>query len=114
MRPAAVVAGWGAANAVLTGVLVGFGGSPIPMIVYGSAVVLIELVAAAVLLTMNRGGAERAWSLPADTGTPALIAAAALVAALGLAFDWWISLISATLFALAALNATVVARKSRA
>lgn len=116
MRATLVVAGWGAANAVLAAMLAGFGGSAIPMVIYGASVILVGLIAAWVLLAGRRARARPAKhgpSQPADTATPALIALGAGIAGASLAFGWWLMLVSAVVFLAAILNAAVAIHRRR-
>ncbi|MES4908630.1 MULTISPECIES: hypothetical protein [unclassified Streptomyces] len=87
-----VAAGWGLGNALLIAVLAGYGENSLTYWLWGSAVVLIEGTALAVLIS-SRGGSEEQldYRAPATGGGAALPAAAGLAAlALAFVYGWWL------------------------
>ena len=105
-----VVAAWGAANGLLTALLAGMGGSAVVLIIYGAAVVLVELVAAAAAIARRRGPAGPGRRQPGG-GTAVLLAVGALLAGLGLAFGWWITIVSVPVFVAAVIQEVYTLRK---
>lgn len=99
-----VVAGWGALNALLTALLAGMGGTAVPLTIYGAAVILVELVAAAAALSRRWRPAGPARRAPPGGATALLLAIGAAVAGLGLAFGWWVTILSVPAFIGAAVN----------
>lgn len=100
----AVVAGWGALNAALAATLAGFGEQGAAIALYGSVSALVMIIA-----LVTRGGARRRQGRRTWRAVPAgdsvlVLAAGILVAALGLAFNWYLGLLGVPLFALAALR----------
>lgn len=105
-----VVAGWGAANGLLTALLAGMGGSAVVVAIYGAAVFLVEVVAVAVLLSRRR----RPSGLPAlnpPVGSAVLLAAAVTLAGLGLPFGWWLTILAIPMFVAAAVYETYEYRR---
>jgi hypothetical protein len=76
----AVVAGWAAAELVLTVVLIGYGERAFAIWVFAAAVVIAGLTAAAVALaSRRRPGQRREYRLPAGEGAFALPLAVTIV-----------------------------------
>ena len=102
MTAPVVVAGWGAANGLLTALLAGMGGSAVVVGIYGGAVTLIEVIAVSVLISRRRrASAPRTADPPAASAI--LVAAAALLAGIGLAFGWWTALLALPLLVAAVI-----------
>jgi hypothetical protein len=109
-----VVGFWGVLLALLTALLAGMGGQMVVVVIYGSAVAVMALLTVAVAISQHRAHRRaRAWRYAPGGGTTFLLAAGALLAGFGLAFGWWCTIISATVFALACLNEVYSLRKRR-
>jgi hypothetical protein len=86
MPAALVVATWGAINGALVATLAGFGAKPVLLALYGSAAMLVELIAVAVWFRQRRVRAGRRH-LPNGDSIP-LYAVAVLIVGLSLAYYW--------------------------
>jgi hypothetical protein len=110
--PAAlVVAIWGAANGLLTALLAGMGGTAVVLWIYGGAVSLTELVAAAAFIAGRLRPTGPPPRQPLGGGTALLFALGAALSGFGLAFGWWILLVAVPVFLLAAINEVYLARR---
>jgi hypothetical protein len=102
LSPTAVVAAWGALNALLAGLLAGFtaaglDGGPGPggalgFAIYAAASALVFVIALLVWLGRRRADGLR---IPARPGAAALLAVGVTLIWLGLAFGTWIALLAA-------------------
>jgi hypothetical protein len=111
-----VVAGWGAANGLLTALLAGMGGTGTPsgvtpVGIYAGAVVIVEAIAVAVLASRRRRGAAPIPDEAPGGATMLFLAIGVLLFGLGLAFGWWVTMLSAGAFAAAAATEVYAARK---
>lgn len=91
VRAPAVVAGWGLLNGALAATLAGFGEASPVVILYGAASALVLLAAGGTWLARHRGRAGRSRR-PARADSVLLLAAAILLACLGVAFGWLLAL----------------------
>lgn len=106
-----VVAAWGGLNALLTALQAGMGGTAVPLTIYGSAVILVELVAAAVALSRRWRPAGSAKRAPPGGATALWLAIGAGIAGLGLAYGWWVTILSVPAFIAAAVNEAYIWHK---
>jgi hypothetical protein len=88
-----VVAAWGLANAVLLGVLIGYGDRAAAIAVYAGSVGLIELLALGAWWVMS---AHPVWAAtspePRRSRASMLVAAIAAAVGVGAVWDWWFAL----------------------
>jgi NADH:ubiquinone oxidoreductase subunit 6 (subunit J) len=110
---AALVAGfWTVLLAAATGLLAGMGGNLIEVAVYIGAIIISALFTTAVAISGRRNRLRAGpWRAPPGGGTMLLLALAALLAGLGLAFSWWISICSAPFFLAAGVHELYTRRK---
>jgi NADH:ubiquinone oxidoreductase subunit 6 (subunit J) len=113
---AALVAGfWAVLLAAATGLLAGMGGNLIEVTVYLGAIVIFVMFTTAVAVSGRRNRLRAGpWRAPPGGGTMLLLALAALLAGLGLAFSWWISICSAPFFIAAGVHELYAQRKRAA
>ncbi|MBO8200715.1 hypothetical protein JW613_20725 [Streptomyces smyrnaeus] len=104
---AVVVGGWAVLNAVLLGVLTGYGESELALLLWAGAFVLLTLAATAVLVSSRRGPRELTdYGVPGDNGAAVVLTAFGLAAG-GLMFVYstWLVIIAAPLLLVAAVFA---------
>ena len=86
---AVVAAGWGCLLAAFTLLLAGYGENPFVVVIYGAAVILCWIIAAALLLWSRRNAGKSLWRpIPSKIGSSALFAIAAGLVGLGVTFTW--------------------------
>jgi hypothetical protein len=111
LAPWGVVAIWGSLLAVLAAAGAGFGNNTLVLEVSGSAAGFVLLLAAAVWLD-RRLRPRRSWlRQPARIGGVFMLAVAAMLAWLGLAFGGWLVMIAAVPLT-AAIGLEIAARRS--
>jgi uncharacterized membrane protein len=105
-----VVAGWGGAIGLLTALLAGMGGSAVVVGIFGGAVAITEVMAVSVLMSRRRRPA-RPPGLDPPTAGAFMVAAAAFLALIGLAFGFWTALLAIPLLVGAVIYEAYVYRK---
>jgi hypothetical protein len=106
----AAVATWGVMNGALAATLAGFGEQPAAVALYGSVAAVVEIFAVVVWIGVRRRVRRRGWRQAPDGDSVLILAAGILVAGLGLAFAWYLALISLPFFAVAAVREIVMRR----
>ena len=96
-RPAVVVFGWGAFNALLAFVLIGYSfDDPFPIAVYWIAVTIVATFGTAVLLAARRAGhaASPTYRLATASASAAFAGIAAALIGLSFVYGGWLALVA--------------------